>query len=119
MRIGNLEACPGEKKAGWIPVDGTPYRLPVTMICGGDGKTTLITAGVHSGEHVGVQAVMELAEELRPEDIGGTVILVPIVNVSGYGQRGTSMVWEDGKNLNREFPGNREGTTAEKICRMF
>ena len=117
MRIGNLEACPGEKKAGWIPVDGTPYRLPVTMICGGDGKTTLITAGVHSGEHVGVQAVMELAEELRPEDIGGTVILVPIVNVSGYGQRGTSMVWEDGKNLNREFPGNRDGTTAEKICR--
>lgn len=117
MRIGNLEVCPGEKKSGWIAVEGTPYRMPVTVICGGGGKTTLITAGVHSAEHVGVQAAMELAEELQPEGLDGTVVLVPIVNVSGYGQRGTSMVWEDGKNLNREFPGSREGTTAEKICR--
>lgn len=117
MRIGSMEIGPGEKKAGWIPVEGTSWRLPVTVICGGAGKTTLITAGIHSAEHVGVQAVIELAGELQPSELDGTVILVPVVNVSGYGYRGTSMVREDGKNLNREFPGSREGTTAEKICR--
>lgn len=117
MKIGNLVICEGEKKSGWIPVEGTSYRLPVTVVCGGGGKKTLITAGVHSAEHVGVQAVMELAGELQPGDLGGTVILVPVVNMSGYGHRGTSMVREDGKNLNREFPGDREGSVADKICR--
>lgn len=117
MKIGNMEICPGEKKSGWILVEGTPYRLPVTAVCGGGQKKTLITAGIHSAEHVGVQAVMELAEELQPEDFDGTVILVPVVNVSGYAHRGTSMAWEDGKNLNREFPGNGEGSVADKICR--
>lgn len=117
MKIGDMEIYSGEKKSGWITVEGTSYRLPVTAVCGGSGKTTVITGGIHSAEHVGVQAVVELAEELQPRETDGTVILVPVVNVSGYQHRGTSMVWEDGKNLNREFPGDANGTVGDKICR--
>lgn len=115
MKLGNLEVTVGEKKSGWMKVVGCEYEMPVTVICGGVGKTTLITAGVHSAEYVGMQAAIELSAELQPEDIDGTLVIVPVVNVSGFEHRGLSMVYEDGKNLNRVFPGSQGGTLAEKI----
>ena len=76
----------------------------------------MITAGIHSAEFVGIQAAIELAEELKPENIRGTVVILPLVNRSGFEHRTMSMVYEDGKNLNRVFPGNPEGSTAEKLA---
>ena len=32
------------------------------------------------------------------------MIIVPLVNVSGFEHRTMSLVYEDGKNLNRVFP---------------
>lgn len=116
MKIGTLEAKPGEKVSGCLPVEGCSYELPMTIVCGGEGKTLLVTAGVHSAEYVGIQAAIELARELSPEDVKGTVILVPIVNVSGFAHRTMSLVFEDHKNVNREFPGKPDGTICDKIC---
>lgn len=116
MNIGNLEVKAGEKQSGFIKVDGCGYEMPVTVICAGEGETALITAGVHNAEYVGIQAAIELAREITPEQIEGTVIIVPLVNVSGFVRRTASMVYEDGKNLNREFPGAVNGTVADQIC---
>ena len=60
MQIGNLEVKPGEVKQGWLAVEGCCYELPMTVICGGTGKVTLITGGVHNAEYVGIQAAVEL-----------------------------------------------------------
>jgi predicted deacylase len=38
------------------------------------------------------------------------------MNPTGFEHRTVSMVYEDGKNLNRVFPGNRNGTMADKIA---
>ena len=116
MELGTIKIKAGEKKSGWIPVEGTEYKLPVTVVHGGGGPVTLITAGVHSAEYPGIQAAIELAEEITPKDINGTLIIVPVVNVSGIVRRCMSMVYEDNKNLNREFPGSPDGTVADKIC---
>lgn len=116
MRVGQLEVLPGEKKRGVLPIGASGYELPVTVICGGEGKTTLITGGIHNAEYVGIQAAIELGCELEPEQMDGTVIVVPLVNVSGFAHRTMSLVFEDGKNLNREFPGNPDGTLADQIC---
>mgnify|MGYP000361620246 FL=1 len=91
--------------------------MPATVICGvKDGPTILITAGIHSAEYVGIQAAMELAKEFQPEELKGNVIIVPLVNVSGFEHRTMSLVYEDGKNLNRVFPGDPEGTAADRIA---
>lgn len=111
-----LRVQKGEKRSGFLKVPGCGYELPVTVIRGGEGKTALITAGIHSAEYVGIQAAIELAEELSPEQLSGRVIVAPLVNVSGFARRTMSMVYEDGKNLNREFPGKPEGTVADQIC---
>lgn len=116
MRIGEIEVNAGEKKSGYLPVPGTKYSLPVTIICGGGGKTTLITGGIHNAEYVGIQAAIELSSELQPDQIPGTVMIVPVVNVSGFAHRTMSLAYEDGKNLNREFPGKPDGTVGERIC---
>ena len=73
VQIGNLEVKPGEVKQGWLAVEGCCYELPMTVICGGTGKVTLITGGVHNAEYVGIQAAVELAQELKPEEIPGKV----------------------------------------------
>lgn len=114
--LGTLTVSEGEKKTGSLPVPGTEYELPLTVICGGEGPVTLITAGIHSAEYPGIQAAIELAEETEPEQVKGTLIIVPVVNVSGIVRRCMSMVYEDNKNLNREFPGSPDGTAADRIC---
>ena len=116
MKIGTITANPGEKASGFLRVEGCGYELPVTIISGGEGPVVLITAGIHSAEYVGIQAGIELAEELKPEEVRGTVVVAPLINVSGFTHRTMSMVYEDNKNLNREFPGAVGGTTAQQIC---
>lgn len=116
VKIGTIEIHEKGKKSGFLRVEGCGYELPVTVIRGCGDKSVLITAGIHSAECVGIQAAVELAEELTPEQVRGTVIIAPLINVSGFTRRTMSMVYEDQKNLNREFPGAVGGTTAQQIC---
>ena len=61
----------------FFKLGGGEFALPYTVICGSNpGKTVLITAAVHAGEHVGIQAAIELAENLKPEKVNGRVIIV-------------------------------------------
>lgn len=116
IKIGPLEVGPREKRSGFLRVENCGYELPVTVIRGSGDRTVLITAGIHNAEYVGIQAAIELAEELTVENVRETVIIAPLVNVSGFVRRTMSTVYEDLKNLNREFPGAAGGTVAEQIC---
>ena len=108
---------PGKKENGYIEVPGTDIQLPITLICGEKpGPTLLITGGIHSAEYVGIVAAMELGREILPEQLAGSLIVMPVVNRTGFEHRTMSMVFEDGKNLNRVFPGNPHGTAADKIA---
>ena len=60
--FGGLEAAPGEKADGWMELADGQFILPATVIRGKkQGKTVLITAGVHGGEYVGIQSAVDLA----------------------------------------------------------
>lgn len=108
---------PGQKRSGFLAVHGGGVELPVTMICGEKpGPAVLISAGVHNAEYVGIQAAIELADELEPEQLSGSVALIHLMNPTGYEHRTMSLVYEDEKNLNRVFPGQENGTLAERIA---
>ena len=108
---------PGQKRSGFLAVHGGGVELPVTMICGEKpGPAVLISAGVHNAEYVGIQAAIELADELEPEQLTGSVALIHLMNPTGYEHRTMSLVYEDEKNLNRVFPGQENGTLAERIA---
>lgn len=112
-----LCTAPGMKKSGFLRLGGGEFSLPYTVICGSHpGKTVLITAAVHGGEYVGIQAAVELADKLKPEKIHGRVILVKTVCRKEFEERSGSVCPEDDKNLNRVFPGNPQGTRMDRLA---
>ncbi len=115
--IAGHELVPGKTVKDYIRVEGTELLVPYVLICGKeDGPAVLVTAGIHSAEFVGIEAAIELSNELKPEELRGSVAIVPLANRSGFEHRTMSMVYEDGKNLNRVFPGSAEGSAAEKLA---
>jgi predicted deacylase len=115
--IAGLAAAPGEVASGLAEVPGESVKLPFTIINGEKpGPTALVTAGVHSAEYVGIAAAAELWREIDPAELSGAVVLIRLMNPSGFERRTISMVYEDGKNLNRVFPGDKSGTASEKIA---
>ena len=117
IEIAGMTAQAGERAVGTMQIAGTDVSVPMTVLCGAqEGKTVLITAGVHCAEYVGIQAAIELASELDPQTLHGNVVILPVLNRTGLEHRMMSIVYEDEKNLNRVFPGNPEGTMAEKIA---
>ena len=113
--IAGHELTPGKTVKDHIHVEGTELRVPHVLLCGEQpGPTVLISAGIHNAEYVGIQAAIELSNELDVSQLRGNVILLPLANRSGFENRTMSMVYEDGKNLNRVFPGDRDGSEADK-----
>lgn len=116
FQIGNTEIKPGEKWNGFLTIGGE-FELPAAVFCGEKpGKTVLITAGIHAEEYVGIQAAVELSHRLKAEKIAGTVIIVKLVSREAFEQRSGSEGYEDGKNLNRVFPGKQDGTQTERLA---
>ena len=109
--------APGLREKGYMAVEGTGISVPWALFGGdADGPLAVITAGVHSAEFVGVQAAIELIGEFETENLSGSVVIVPLCNRSGFEHRTVSMVYEDGKNLNRVFPGDPQGSAAERLA---
>lgn len=117
INLGEINKIKNQKQQGYIKVSGTSIELPITLICGEqDGKTVLITAGIHNSEYVGIQSAMELANSIMPKQVSGNIIIAPLINRSGFENRTMSLVFEDGKNLNRVFPGGANGSISERIA---
>jgi predicted deacylase len=54
-------------------------------------------------------------QELELKRLSGRLLIVPVANVSGF-HAGSRTVPEDGRDLNRCFPGNAKGTLSERIA---
>lgn len=115
--LNHISVEPGNVWTGYLELGQGEFRLPVAVLHGTrPGKTMLITAGVHGGEYVGIQAAIELSQKLKIQKVAGTIIIVKVINVPAFERRNGSMGLTDGKNLNREFPGNPKGTEMERLA---
>lgn len=105
------------KKQDTYRVPDTDIAIPATLICGRlPGKTITISAGVHSREYIGIEALIRLAQELTPEAMRGTILLLHCCNYEGFLSRSPDIMPQDGKNLNRAFPGAEDGTPTQKLA---
>jgi N-alpha-acetyl-L-2,4-diaminobutyrate deacetylase len=84
-------------------------RIPIHVVRGGDGPTMLFTAANHGDEYEGPIALLKLARKLDPARLKGRVILLPTMDHPAV-QAGTRVSPIDGINMNRCFPGRRDGT---------
>jgi hypothetical protein len=54
--------------------------------------------------------------DLDPTTLAGTLVAVPVLNLPAFWGRTPFVVPADGKNLNRCFPGDPEGTLADQLA---
>src|SRR3954463_6891674 len=89
--VGSAAASPGEKSFGFIDVPAgldAGTRIPVAVIRGSTaGPVLALVSGAHGTEYASIIALEELIQKLRPNDIAGTVIIVPLVNIPSFQQK--------------------------------
>ena len=92
-------------------------EVPVIEVTGtGDGPRLTVLAGVHGCEYASMAAVRRWASGLEERDLRGRVVAVPVLNLPAFRARTPFVVPDDGKNLNRCFPGDPAGTLADRLA---
>ncbi|MGK0391591.1 MAG: putative deacylase [Maribacter sp.] len=125
-----LKAPKGEITRYWLKLIedgmGVPIHVPIIVARGNeDGKVVGITAAVHGNELNGIPVIQKLFKDLDVENLKGTVVGVPIVNVPSYLHEQRRFI--DGTDLNHIMPGKENGTASqvyawrivEKIIKQF
>ena len=110
---------PGLKRQTIIDIDGLP-GMPATFISGiKDGPTVLVVCGVHGGEYVAIQTLVELAQELEPSEVMGRLLVIHAANPQGFQQRLATNLPEDGRNINSLFYDDSYNGPAAAIARLI
>lgn len=114
--------APGtQRRLGWhanADVAGLRLDTPVLVANGKHkGPALCLTSAVHGDELNGIEIVRRVFHSIDPENLSGTLIGVPVVNLAGF-QRGSRYL-PDRRDLNRYFPGNPNGSLASRIAHSF
>jgi uncharacterized protein len=91
--------------------------IPALDITGTEeGPLLTVIAGVHGCEYASMAALRIWARSVAGQELRGRVLAVPVLNLPAFRARTPFVVPEDGKNLNRCFPGNPSGSLAERLA---
>src|SRR3989449_10586339 len=116
--VGTATAAPGQKATGYLEVPAgvdAATNSPVVVVNGAKpGKVLALVSGAHGTEYASIIAIEKLISDLDPAQVTGTVILVPLVNVSSFEQKVPHVNPVDGKSMNRFYPGKADGTQTER-----
>ncbi|MGB0851521.1 MAG: succinylglutamate desuccinylase/aspartoacylase family protein [Bacteroidia bacterium] len=78
------------------------------------GPVLLLIAGIHGDEVNGVEIVRQVIRNKYNKPTAGTIICIPIVNLFGFLNQ--SREFPDGKDMNRMFPGSKNGSLASRFA---
>lgn len=95
---------------------GTHISMPVHVFRSTtDGPVLLLSGGLHGDEVNGIETVRSMVDsKLFGKLQCGSVIAIPIINVFGF--LNFSRDVPDGKDVNRSFPGNEDGSLASYVA---
>ena len=99
---------------------GESIRFPIGTVYGKEeGPTLVVLGGMHGSEFCGIQAAIDLFNEINPEKLKGTLIIGTIYNMPAFLNHTGFLVPEDGRNPMSTFPGNLGGTYSEVMAHHF
>jgi len=119
LTIATLTAQPGERVSTVLELTlaDTPTKMPLFVINGAhEGPTVVVTAGIHGAEYVGVEAALRLARGIDVQSLRGQLVIAPISSMTAFCKRAIYLAPPDDKNLNRCFPGKKDGSFAEQLA---
>ncbi|MBV7332415.1 succinylglutamate desuccinylase/aspartoacylase family protein [Chloroflexi bacterium TSY] len=119
MKIGTIEAKSGEKAFGFLQTGethaGFDVQIPLHMITGAtDGPTLLVQAGLSGLEIEAASILPKLIDELDPAQIKGTLLVIPLMNTSGFEFEQVNAIW-DNKDLTTLGRGDADGSVSEQL----
>lgn len=113
--------APG-RQSGFLYIPQSPHDdawgtvpIPMAVLANGTGPTVILEGGNHGDEYEGQIVLGELIRDLPLDRIRGRLIFMPSLNAPAA-QAGLRTSPQDGKNLNRSFPGDHAGTITEQIA---
>lgn len=113
VQHGFLKLPHSHDKSAWGCI-----MIPISLVKNGEGPTALLTGGNHGDEYEGITSLLKLSHRLKPENVQGRVIIIPMMNYPAV-VNGTRTSPIDSGNLNRAFPGDPTGTITEQIADYF
>jgi uncharacterized protein len=81
-----------------------------------DGPLLTVISGVHGCEYASMEGVRRWTRGLEERELRGRIRAVPVLNLPAFHGRTPFVVPDDGKNLNRCFPGDPGGTLADRLA---
>ncbi len=119
MIINNVETLPGQTNRITVNVARLPSHSPIDISitvarAKKDGPVLLLMGGLHGDEINGVETVRRIIDQGLNIPEAGTIICIPIINIYGFIHFSRSV--PDGKDVNRSFPGNRNGSLASRVA---
>jgi len=120
LTIGDVTARAGEKASGYleIPTKGDAgTRVPISIIRGKQpGPTLALIGGTHGAEVAPILALQRVRAMVDPAQLKGTLLIVHVANLPSFLGRTIYYSPVDGKNLNRVYPGDPNGTVSQRIA---
>lgn len=123
LKICNFEVSPGQTLNTKLQVaelaDGSSIHIPLTLINGKkQGKILYLQACIHGDEVIGTEIIRKVIGKIKPDKLAGGLIAAPIVNIPAYLSKTRGFILEERGpiDMNRVFPGVREGSLTERIA---
>lgn len=92
-------------------------KIPLMTIKGlKPGPTVLLTAGIHGDEVGGMMIIQEVFKILKGHLLRGNLYAFPLLNPVGFKNISRYLSPDHKEDLNRLFPGKKEGTKTEKTA---
>ncbi len=117
--FANEKVEPGRSRDLYLPISetytGDDIRLPVRVIHARlPGPVVYVSAAVHGDEMNGTGIIHDFLFGEPFELVCGTLLLLPVVNVFGF--ENNERYLPDRRDLNRSFPGSRNGSLASRMA---
>jgi uncharacterized protein len=124
VRLGGVTSIPGTKKSGHLRVAEkatSSIDLPLTIIQGeAPGPTLVVLAGEHGCEYCGIFAAVRIIKDAQPQNMSGTLVIIPLANPPAFEERSLFVNPIDGVNLYASYPGSPDGTISHIMAyRIF
>lgn len=123
MKIGTIEAKQGEKSYGFYKTGEThgrfPVQIPMHLVVGAtDGPMLVVQSGMSGLEIEPSLILPQIINELDTSTMKGTVVIVPLMNTSGFEFTQINTAWDD-KHLNQLGRGKADGTVSEQMIYQY
>lgn len=97
---------------------GKAISIPVMVAKGvEDGPVLGLTAAVHGNELNGIPVIQRLFKEIDVNELKGTIIGIPVVNVPSFERK--KRRFNDGVDLNHIMPGKKDGNVSQLYAYRF